>query len=68
MCEEDLNKLKSWRPDPNMRAAMAKEMTTRSVNDVRLFARRLQSHFPELLRPQNEDMTLNNYIVCNNCT
>ncbi|KAK0078446.1 hypothetical protein PV325_002478 [Microctonus aethiopoides] len=62
MCEEDLNKLKSWWPDPNMRAAMAKEMTTRSVNDVRLFARRLQSHFPELLRPQNEDMTLNNYI------
>ncbi|KAL7290244.1 hypothetical protein TKK_0015946 [Trichogramma kaykai] len=50
MCDQDLQRLRNWRPNPNMIEFNADLLTEQGNEDMRLFAKRLQSYFPELLR------------------
>ena len=63
MCNDDLDKLKLWNPDPNLTASMALRLTSSGAESARLLARRLQSNFPDLLRPNSVNITSQNYKV-----
>lgn len=63
MCNQDLDNLKIWSPDPNMKEENAKKLTKQGIEDIKIFARRLQSDFPELLQPTFADLTSQNYVV-----
>ncbi|XP_057323298.1 multiple inositol polyphosphate phosphatase 1-like [Microplitis mediator] len=65
MCNQDLDNLKIWSPDPDMKEENAKKLTTQGIEDIKLFARRLQSDFPELLQPTFADITSKNYVFRN---
>ncbi|XP_023245897.1 multiple inositol polyphosphate phosphatase 1-like [Copidosoma floridanum] len=61
LCGADLEFLRNWRPNPNMNEAMADFLTPQGEQDIRLLAKRLQSEFPELLRPAPQNINQENY-------
>lgn len=63
MCIRDLENLKRWKPDEYLTIERAEVLTPQGVEDMRLLARRLQSNFPQLLQPINENITAENYVV-----
>lgn len=65
MCNEDLDNLRNWSPDPNMKEENAKKLSSQGTEDVKLFARRLRSDFHELLQATDADITSQNYLVSN---
>lgn len=54
MCNRDLENLKRWQPDAYFARERAEVLTPQGVEDMRLLARRLQSNFPEILRPNGD--------------
>ena len=63
MCNADLEYLKSAQANPNLTEAMASMLTAQGEQDTRLFAKRLQSAFPELLRPNPQTLSTQDYKV-----
>ncbi|XP_043599293.1 multiple inositol polyphosphate phosphatase 1-like isoform X2 [Bombus pyrosoma] len=62
MCIRDLENLKRWKPDVYLAIERAEVLTPQGVEDMRLLARRLQSNFPQLLQPIDENITAENYV------
>lgn len=65
LCNEDLDNLKLWNPNPNLTPDMALKLTPEGAEDSKLFGSRLQSNFPEILQPNVADITADNYKVRN---
>lgn len=66
MCNKDLENLKKWKPNEYLMIERAKVLAPQGVEDMRLLARRLQSSFPHLLQPtNNENITEQDYVVRN---
>ncbi|XP_043280384.1 multiple inositol polyphosphate phosphatase 1 [Venturia canescens] len=61
LCNQDLDNLKLWNPNPNLTPDMALKLTPEGAEDSMLFGRRLQSNFPEILQPNIADITADNY-------
>lgn len=62
MCERDLENLKRWKPNAYFVMERAEVLTPQGVEDMKLFARRLQSNFPQLLQARSENTTPENYM------
>lgn len=64
LCNKDLENLKKWNPNEYLMIERAKVLAPQGVEDMRLLARRLQSSFPHLLQPNNnENITERDYVV-----
>ncbi|XP_031777741.1 multiple inositol polyphosphate phosphatase 1 [Nasonia vitripennis] len=61
LCNTDLENLRSWQLNPNLTDALANFLTAQGEQDMRLLARRLQSEFPEILRPDPQTISYQNY-------
>ncbi|KAG9429538.1 multiple inositol polyphosphate phosphatase 1 [Apis mellifera carnica] len=63
LCNKDLENLKKWNPNEYLMIERAKVLAPQGVEDMRLLARRLQSSFPHLLQPNNnENITERDYV------
>ncbi|KAJ8665112.1 hypothetical protein QAD02_006774 [Eretmocerus hayati] len=62
LCDADLGHLKSWQMNPRVNDNTADFLTIpQGEQDMRLLAKRLQSGFPELLRPNPLNINHQNY-------
>ncbi|CAB0036380.1 unnamed protein product [Trichogramma brassicae] len=61
MCDQDLQRLRNWRPNPNMIEFNADLLTEQGNEDMRLLAKRLQSYFPELLRTNSYSVSYQSF-------
>ncbi|XP_020295747.1 multiple inositol polyphosphate phosphatase 1-like isoform X2 [Pseudomyrmex gracilis] len=53
--------LRRWYPNAYLVPERAEVLTPQGVEDMKLLARRLQSNFPELLQPNDSNITATNY-------
>lgn len=63
LCNTDLENLRRWQLNPNLTDVLANYLTAQGEQDMRLLARRLQSEFPEILRPDPQTISFENYKV-----
>ncbi|XP_043251375.1 multiple inositol polyphosphate phosphatase 1-like [Colletes gigas] len=62
ICDRDLENLKRWKTDAYLVMERAEVLTPQGVEDMKLLARRLHSHFPQLLQQSSENITPENYV------
>lgn len=65
LCDTDLDFLRSWQPNANLNEVVADNLTPQGEQDMRLLAKRLQSEFPEILRPKTQSISYQDYQVKN---
>ncbi|XP_016837275.1 multiple inositol polyphosphate phosphatase 1 [Nasonia vitripennis] len=62
LCDEDLQKLKNWKPDRNINNAMADLLAPQGEDDLQFLAQRLQRAFPELLQVDARNVQPDDYV------